>query len=233
MTATLFRDRRACAPDGAAGGAPLPARLLRGHRVGAGLSVEAADWIAASLAGIEAAPPDPALLSQCRANGFEIEIAVRTLDHVVRCCTLVGPLLGLSPQSVMGVQELLLNGVEHGNLGISFEHKSALLASRRWQEEIARRLEMPGYRDRYAWLTARVGDGNLEIRIRDEGPGFDWRRYLDAPVLPPGSGRHGRGIVLARVAGFSRLTYIGCGNEVVVHARPESMPENLRRRESA
>ena len=37
----------------------------------------------------------------------------------------------------MGLVELLVNAVEHGNLGITFHEKSELLSAGRWEEEVA------------------------------------------------------------------------------------------------
>ncbi|HLD95062.1 MAG TPA: response regulator, partial [Alphaproteobacteria bacterium] len=52
------------------------------------------------------------------------------------------------------------------------------------------------------------------IRIKDQGNGFDWKKYLE---LSPerATDPHGRGIAMAKTLSFSRLEYQGCGNEVV------------------
>ncbi len=47
----------------------------------------------------------------------------------------------------MGLSELLVNAIEHGNLEIGYDEKSRLLQSEGWQGEIDRRLALPEYTD--------------------------------------------------------------------------------------
>ena len=57
-------------------------------------------------------------------------------------------------------------------------------------------------------------DGEICIRIRDQGAGFDWRNYA---TVDPGRvfDAHGRGIAVARIMSFDRVEYFGTGNEVM------------------
>lgn len=117
------------------------------------------------------------------------------------------------PQRGVGVLELLVNGIEHGNLGITYEEKGRLLAERRFRAELERRLELEENRFKRVRATlTRIGD-HLQILIRDCGPGFDFRRYLvfdkDRFLHP-----HGRGILLARAA--IDVEYFDPGNMVRV-----------------
>jgi CheY-like chemotaxis protein/anti-sigma regulatory factor (Ser/Thr protein kinase) len=113
----------------------------------------------------------------------------------------------------MGLAELMLNAIEHGNLGITYAEKSELLAADRWQEEVARRLVAKEFGDRHAELEfTREGD-HVRFTIRDEGAGFDWRNFLEMdPARAFDS--HGRGIALARQLAFASLEYQGIGNVV-------------------
>jgi CheY-like chemotaxis protein/anti-sigma regulatory factor (Ser/Thr protein kinase) len=123
----------------------------------------------------------------------------------------------------MGLAELMLNAIEHGNLGITYAEKSELLAADRWQEEVARRLVAKEFGDRHAELEfTREGD-HVRFTIRDEGAGFDWRNYLEMdPARAFDS--HGRGIALARQLAFASLEYQGIGNVVTatLHLSEES-----------
>ncbi len=114
---------------------------------------------------------------------------------------------------VVGLSELLLNAVEHGNLGISYTEKTELITQRRWQQEVAARLEHPEHRDKQVKVRVRRRHGVLEITIKDHGRGFDWRKFL---TLDPkrASVSHGRGIALARALSFDEVEYHGPGNEV-------------------
>jgi DNA-binding response OmpR family regulator len=146
-----------------------------------------------------------ALLAQ---GTFEI----RTPREAELLAAHVGSACG-DPQRGVGVLELLMNGIEHGNLGITYEEKSRLLSERRYKEELDRRLALEENRFKRVRATlTRIGD-HLQILIVDSGPGFDYRRYLSfdkSRVFDP----HGRGILLARAA--VDVEYFDPGNMVRV-----------------
>ena len=117
-------------------------------------------------------------------------------------------------RTVTGLQELLANAVEHGNLGLSYGDKSALLKEGTWDQEIQRRLDLPEYRGRSAQVRFIREADRLSFTLQDQGAGFDWRGYLDfAPERA--FDLHGRGIALARRMSFDSLEYQGNGNTVV------------------
>lgn len=116
--------------------------------------------------------------------------------------------------TVVGLTELLVNAVEHGNLGITYEDKSRLGNSLEWTREVDRRLAMPENAMKHAEVIFTRTDGRINFVIRDQGPGFDWQRYLQ--VDPQRAFHtHGRGIAIANRLSFSHLEYRGTGNEVV------------------
>jgi CheY-like chemotaxis protein/anti-sigma regulatory factor (Ser/Thr protein kinase) len=138
----------------------------------------------------------------------------RTLDEARSLAALAANTLSDAAQTAMGLSELLINAVEHGNLGITYQDKSALLASGRWAEEIQVRLGAPEYQGRYAMLRLKRYDDRVEFEVRDMGDGFDWRDYLD--VQPSRAmDLHGRGIAIARRLCFDSVEYRGNGNTVV------------------
>ena len=73
---------------------------------------------------------------------------------------------------VLGLSELLINAVEHGNLGIRFDEKSRLREEGRWEEEVVHRLSMPEYADRRGRLTVTAAADAFIFEIEDEGEGF-------------------------------------------------------------
>ena len=152
--------------------------------------------------------------AQALALVAEAEFEARTLDDARKLAAFVA-LLGPQPEVLaMGLSELLVNGVEHGNLGIDFAEKSRLREEDRWEEEIARRLALPENTDKRVRLRVRRDDGRWVFEIRDDGPGFDWRRFLDFEperAFAP----NGRGIALSRQLSFASLTYLPPGNQVV------------------
>ena len=124
--------------------------------------------------------------------------------------------------AAVGLLELLVNAVEHGNLEISYEEKTKLILENRWQHEVERRLMLPRYRERHV-TVALVRDATaLTITIRDQGAGFHWQKYLEFDAkraFDP----NGRGIALARKTVFDVIEYQGNGNQVSVTIANQSM----------
>lgn len=114
---------------------------------------------------------------------------------------------------VVGLAELLLNAVEHGNLGISYDEKTRLRRENRWEEEVAARLADPAHAAREVWVEYVREPNRIRILIRDQGDGFDWRSHLEADPAEA-TGLHGRGIAIARMMSFDSIRYRGRGNEV-------------------
>jgi anti-sigma regulatory factor (Ser/Thr protein kinase) len=115
---------------------------------------------------------------------------------------------------VLGLSELMLNAIEHGNLSITYQEKTDLIEAEALHAEIAHRLALPAYAERFATLVYERLDGKIQLLITDQGNGFDWRKFLDIdPARAFDS--HGRGIAMARMLSFSELEYRGRGNEVL------------------
>lgn len=120
-----------------------------------------------------------------------------------------------------GLNELLSNAVEHGNLGIGFDQKTQLQADDRWEEEIERRLGLPENMSKNVVVEVDRSSEGLVITITDEGMGFDWKQY---EVLQPERmfDSHGRGIAMAKAMSFQCLEYLGKGNQVRCVVEPKS-----------
>ena len=83
------------------------------------------------------------------------------------------------PESTaVGLGELMINAVEHGNLGINYEDKTQLLAEDRWEEEVARRLELPVNRDKVVTVEFQNHETEIHLTITDQGEGFEWDSFL-------------------------------------------------------
>ena len=114
----------------------------------------------------------------------------------------------------MGLSELLINAIEHGNLGISYAHKNLLKREGSWEAEITRRLSLPEYSGKKATVHFQRRNGLITFTITDQGQGFDWKKYLDFDperAFDP----NGRGIAMAGKIAFSRIEYQGTGNQVI------------------
>ena len=114
----------------------------------------------------------------------------------------------------MTLTELLTNALEHGNLCISYEEKT------QWLEThgdifglIAQRTSDPRYANRQITITYSIGKVKSAFSIRDEGAGFDWRKYAEAKSVQ-GSELHGRGIKLS-LGLVTKMAYNERGNQVM------------------
>lgn len=114
---------------------------------------------------------------------------------------------------LLGLTELLINAIEHGNLGITYEEKSTLIAENTWRQEIQRRLADDKYRSKKASVEIKKSDTEISIVIKDEGEGFQWENFLDM-TAERAHDSHGRGIAMAGMISFDAMEYRGKGNEV-------------------
>lgn len=114
---------------------------------------------------------------------------------------------------VLGLSELMLNAVEHGNLAIGYDEKTRLIEEGALYDQIAQRLATAEFGARQAELVIERAGDELVFVIRDQGAGFDWRAYLE---MSPDRAfdTHGRGIAMSRMISFDSLEYCGRGNEV-------------------
>lgn len=127
--------------------------------------------------------------------------------------------------SVIGLLELILNAIEHGNLGIGYAEKSMLMVDGTWLDEVERRLDSPAHRDKRVTVRFERNSTVVEITVQDEGQGFDWKNYLDFDANRAFD-NHGRGIAMARTFSFSTLRYLGNGNTAVATI---ALPSSTRR----
>ncbi|MEO5329474.1 MAG: response regulator [Magnetococcus sp. THC-1_WYH] len=141
---------------------------------------------------------------------------LRTLDEGWFIAYRLGNLHSASMVTVL--TEIIRNAVEHGNLGITYHEKSKFLADDTLDQEIERRLLLPEHCDKYVSVRMeKTTEGGFVFTVQDQGDGFDWRRYLTIDPLRL-TDPHGKGVALANLISGGRLSFIGKGNEVVIHA---------------
>ena len=88
-----------------------------------------------------------------------------------------------------------------------------LLEENAWDGEVTRRLALPENANRNVEVRMKRVEGNLLIEIEDQGPGFDFGRYLKIEESRLFD-NHGRGIAIARSA--LNVEFVGSGNKAVV-----------------
>ena len=142
------------------------------------------------------------------------ELSLRTIDEASDVATVLASACPDPSAAIIGLTELLVNAVEHGNLEIGYEEKSQLRASGTWDVEVRRRLELPENISKRVAVKFERTDGGIRFTIRDDGSGFEWKQFLE--IDPTRAFHtHGRGILMARHFSFSAIEYHGAGNEVV------------------
>ena len=147
----------------------------------------------------------------------EGQFRFRTIDEASLVARTVGREFPDPGRAMLGLQELMINAVEHGNAGISYADKTELVLAGRWHEEVERLLALPVNSGKSVEVRFLREPGAVIVTIRDEGPGFDFRKYLDFDperLFDP----HGRGIAMARSESFDSLEFEGTGSTVRVRA---------------
>jgi CheY-like chemotaxis protein/anti-sigma regulatory factor (Ser/Thr protein kinase) len=130
-------------------------------------------------------------------------------------------------RTVVGYSELLINAVEHGNLGISYGEKGQLLREGRWNEEVEYRLRHPEHAASRVRVILEKVDGTSRVTIIDQGAGFDWQSYLEFSAERVFD-IHGRGIAMSKSMSFDSLEYLGNGNTVVTTVGLPAGPARCR-----
>ena len=117
-------------------------------------------------------------------------------------------------QLKLALTEMLLNSIEHGNCGITYEAKT------QWMEKnfdiyelIVQRLENPSVASRKVLLEYSLTLNKGIFVITDEGEGFDWKNIKDASSEENILELHGRGILMTRAV-VSNLSFNEKGNQV-------------------
>ena len=183
-------------------------------------------------------PADPAILQSVVATAFRHAETIATLSaridgdrsamalvsaakwqfrtprHARDLAVLLAGAFPVPERAVVGLLELMLNAIEHGNLAIGHQRKRELVEAEAFDDEVERRLALPEYKGRTATTTLKREDNGLHVIITDEGAGFRPQPFLSHD---PGRGasRCGRGIARARSISFDRLGYNAAGNQVV------------------
>lgn len=150
-------------------------------------------------------------LRMLKAGSFE----AHSLADVSALSSLLAGICAQPETAALALSELLINAVEHGNLGISYSDKSELRRSGDWDSEIARREALAENRDKTVTIEFSRSATSVRFRITDEGPGFEWKDFLDFDprrAFDP----NGRGIALARISTGGQIEYEGRGNVVVL-----------------
>ena len=113
---------------------------------------------------------------------------------------------------VAALEEAMLNGMYHGNLGVSSELKQQGTA---FHDTVERRRTQAPYAGRKLHVRSQLTADRVTYTIRDEGAGFDVSSLPD-PTDPANLEKpSGRGLLLIRCF-MDEVTYNATGNEITL-----------------
>lgn len=143
------------------------------------------------------------------------ELSFQSLDEARSLAQSIAKLSAETQGLTLGLTELFINAVEHGNLGITYYEKTQLVNEQGWEEEVNRRRNLEENQDKWVRVKVAYSDDQIIITITDEGDGFDWEPYLE--ISPERAfDPNGRGIAMSRMLSFDLVEYQGVGNKVIV-----------------
>lgn len=153
-------------------------------------------------------------LEKIRSLTQEAIFHVRTIEDAQTVSSVVAFITPDQKRVAVGLFELILNAIEHGNLNIGYKEKTELTFNAALQNEIERRLSLPENRKKYVTVKVKRLQNQLVFTIKDFGNGFKFYDYLDFSenrVLD----HHGRGIMIANQLSFDEINYQDNGSKVI------------------
>ncbi len=141
----------------------------------------------------------------------------------------------ISPDRKMHLQlalaELIVNGIEHGNCGVTYEEKTAFMENGGSVVELVaekcRNKKTASKKVQFEWETH---SDHTKFIISDDGPGFDVKKLNEVLKTQDELSLHGRGIKMARQLS-KEIFYNKSGNQVtliVEHEEQDNQPFPIR-----
>ncbi|VAX18075.1 hypothetical protein MNBD_NITROSPINAE03-887 [hydrothermal vent metagenome] len=123
----------------------------------------------------------------------------------------------------LAIDEALSNAIYHGNLEIPSLLKSDDFEN--FYELANERMHQEPYSSRVVDVQYRLDSYGLEVVIKDEGPGFNWRKFTETSA-DASDHPYGRGLVIMREFA-SRIEFNEKGNRVALSFDFESRQRSL------
>jgi anti-sigma regulatory factor (Ser/Thr protein kinase) len=136
----------------------------------------------------------------------------------------------INPDSKMHLQlalgELIVNAVEHGNCGVTYEEKTeAMEKGFSVVDLVAEKCKDPAIMAKKVDFQWEIQQDRSVFIIRDEGKGFDVKAHIKKVSAQDQYSLHGRGIKLAAMLSHE-LKYNGKGNKVALIVRHDTSVEH-------
>ncbi len=155
-----------------------------------------------------------------------VKCTFKNLDEAENLSSFLANCFPDPERALSGISELLINAVEHGNLGISYDQKTELLEENSWRTTITEMLAAPEHVDKQVVVIFEKKNNTCYLQITDQGDGFNWKQFLEFDPSRA-SHNHGRGIAMANMIAFDKVVYNEKGNQVtaVMQARKPDDPD--------
>ncbi|NRB11395.1 MAG: response regulator [Rickettsiaceae bacterium] len=143
----------------------------------------------------------------------EMSFYIHNLDEAEYLSCFVANCFPNANEVLPAIYELLVNAIEHGVCGISYENKGNLVSTGSWRDVISKKLTENKNVNKQVKVIYTHSENRYYLKISDGGEGFEWQKYL---AVDPGraADNHGRGIARANLI-FDELQYNKKGNEVI------------------
>jgi len=115
----------------------------------------------------------------------------------------------------IGIDEMIINAIEHGNLEIGSSEKSKALEASNFSQLLKEKCEDPVLSKRKVFIETKLTEHQFYCSIRDEGEGFDWRSLPDPSNPENLLKEHGRGIFITSHS-FDEVKFNEKGNQVIL-----------------
>jgi len=117
----------------------------------------------------------------------------------------------------IGLREIIINAIEHGNLGISYEEKTRISEKSDYIDFIAKKQNEEPFSAKKVIIRMYLFSKKAVFEVEDEGNGFDHRKILasikDNKIITEES--RGKGITMAHGI-FDEISYSEKGNKVTL-----------------
>ena len=117
----------------------------------------------------------------------------------------------------VGMEEMITNAIEHGNLGITFEMKNKAIEKGTWGGLLESKLGEQHISKRKVYISSQFSVDTLSVTIRDEGHGFDWQSLPEVTAESLLT-YNGRGVFLTKIY-YDEVIYNSTGNAVTLLKR--------------
>ena len=115
----------------------------------------------------------------------------------------------------IGLYEIIINAIEHGNLGISYNDKNKALNSNTYMDLLNEKIKIAEEKGKKVEITSTFEENIFEIEVKDDGDGFDYES-IPSPNDPDKLlEAHGRGVFLTSIY-FDEIKYMDPGNRVIL-----------------